>query len=707
MTLLAKAKAFVRTRVAPAEHRLLFAFAGSAGAYPGMGRPLYRRYAAFRESIEAAGAEVEKVLGWPAARFFRGEDERPTTLELARRNNILHLGMLQVAQVDLWRDAGVVPGGVVSVSLGEMIAPYAAGALSRDESVRVFTCIAEAASRTAGNERMFVIRAGRIDAERLTRSAPAPLDSLGLMAPAVSIVLCLAADADAIRQFLGQRVLREIPTDWNYHSGRLNLDSAWLQEQLRDLSPRPPVCPMYSAAVGGVFPAGAPLDAAFFTWMASHMYLFADAVSAALRDGFDTVVTLGSQTTNNGYIADTARAAGRTVKLIDSMRVNDERRSWREAVAAVRSIRFAPVQRRRHFDARPLGLGDEELFAMYDELRAEGSVHHLESVGRWLILGYDDVQRALGDAQRFSSDLAELRETDPVLLASDPPAHTAVRRTLSHLFSAEAVARRSELADRTAERLLQPLAAGRELDVVSDFARPLAAAVALDVAGLDAEASATLNELANVAGGNLEALYARMREPVEALAGRSPLYPELLRDRLDEAAAHSLLRLLWIAGTTPQHAIASAVLLLLEHDEVRRRVQGDPSLLGAFVDEALRLRPPAHVIPRLATEAVEIGGRTIPAGSLVQLSLAAANRDPARFEDPAALRLDRASNPHLSFGGGVHRCIGAPLGRALIITALRALFRVAPAFRAIQPLSTVRYVAGATLRELEQLVIGP
>jgi cytochrome P450 len=107
------------------------------------------------------------------------------------------------------------------------------------------------------------------------------------------------------------------------------------------------------------------------------------------------------------------------------------------------------------------------------------------------------------------------------------------------------------------------------------------------------------------------------------------------------------------------------------------------------------------------TEDVVVSGTKIPAGSVVQLCLAAANRDPARFDDPLTLRLDRASNPHLSFGSGIHRCVGAPLGRAQIVAALRTLFRVAPDFRAIQPLGTVRYASGAPAREIEQLVIGP
>ncbi len=102
--LLRKAKRMagrVRERIVPHEHRLMFAFPGSAGAWPGMGRELYRHEPVFREAIDAAGAVVEEVLGWPAAATFRGEDDASTTPELERRNEIIHLGKVQLAQEEL------------------------------------------------------------------------------------------------------------------------------------------------------------------------------------------------------------------------------------------------------------------------------------------------------------------------------------------------------------------------------------------------------------------------------------------------------------------------------------------------------------------------------------------------------------------------------------------------------------------------------
>jgi cytochrome P450 len=564
----------------------------------------------------------------------------------------------------------------------------------------VLAAVSQAISQTATDERMFIIRADGERARRLVRLAPVPVDFIGSAATGASVLLAPNEHSDAIRQFLGETISREIATDWNYHTPRLALDRAWLYEQLRDVKTMAPACPIYSAAAGGMIPAGAPFDAEFFAWMVSRPFLYAQAVEAALHGGFNTVVTLGPQPSNNAWIANIARAQGREVRLIDSMRVDAELQTWSEAAGALRRAKIAPP-RRKPIDARTLELGAADSFEIYEALRREGPVHYLPRHRYWLVIGYEEVRSALADAERFSSDMPDLRMIDPVMLGNDSGSHAIARKVVSRYFVAEEVARRSELAEREAERLLQPLREGRELDVVTELAHPLVAAVAAELVGAEAADVLRLNEAMAEAAGDLEKLYALMSEPMA-----TRMYGELLADGLGDDAARSVTRLMWIAGTTPQHALAPAVLLLLEHDDVRRRVQNDPSLLGAFVDESLRLHPPSFSLPRLATADIEIGGHTIRAGDRVQLGLAAANRDPARFDDPAALRLDRGANPHLSFGGGMHRCIGAPLGRGLLMAALRALFRVAPDFHAAQPLGTVRQTRGTTLREIQQLVIG-
>jgi len=697
----------LRPPAAPAEPRLIFSFSGGAGAWDGMGRALYRESAVFRDSIDQSGAVVEAVLGWPAAAAFRGAAEPSATPELARCHELAQLGMIQIAQVDLWRAEGVTPGAVLGVSMGEEVAPYAAGALTRDECARVVAVMAAAISRTRSPGLMFIVAADAAEGRRLCRAAPAPLDWLGTTVPGAVVLRARESDAALLRSWLGARVVREMPSDWCYHTPLLDVDRAGAAEQLGGVVSRPAACPVYAASAGGRLPPGTPFDATYFDWMASRPFHFVEAAAAAVDDGFNTFVSIGAQPSTSAQVVEIARTRGRPAKLIDSMREGNETEAWAGAVRQVKALRFVPPAPRAPAAASTAILEGTELFPMYEELRQAGPVHFLARQSSWAVLGYDEVKRVLLEPRLFSSRVPVIQAVDPVLVGSDDPEHAAVRRVLARHFSAEALARRARIGAAEAERLVAPLRAGEDFDVVSGFAAPFADAIGVDVLGIDPAVVATFAEPTLGAGGGSERLVREMSGPLAAVAPRSELYRSLRADGLDDAAAHSVIRLFWLAGTVEiKRMIGLATLVLLENPELRAPVRADRELLRRFVTEAIRLRPPEHIIPRVTTAATELGGARVPAGAMVLLSLAAANRDPAHFPDPAAVRLDRGPAAHFSFGGGVHRCIGASLARAQIEIALGALLQAAPDFRAVQPLGTVRYLEGAPLGELEGLVIG-
>jgi hypothetical protein len=699
--------ASVTRRIAPQWGQVLFFLPGGSGAWPGMGQYLYRHEPAFRAAVDEASSVVEEVLGWSPAPSFRGGGDAPAaTPELARRDEIVRLGVMQIGQVDLWREQGIEAGGVLGLSLGEMVAPYAAGALSRADCARVIAAVSHAISLTRTPERMFVLKATAAEAARLCRTAPARLDYLGGSAPGTAVVLSREADADAIRAFLGGFVERERPTEWSYHTPRLHVDRAWLAEQLRGITTLAARCPVYSSAAGGEIPPGSPFDARFFGWMVSRSFHLNQAVSAALDRGFDTVVQLGAQHGAHAGIEAAATARGGRVRFINSMHPEREADSWAHARRQARGLRAMPRPAPAPVSARTVDFADPsvraDLFGVYRALRAQGSVHFIVRDGSWLVLHHADVLGALARHGSFSSALEVMRDADPVLLGSDPPEHTAARRLVSRHFTAAALEHRVELGERTAAGLLQPLLEGREVEVVHGFAIPFAHAIGADVLGMDPRAAVALVEPRHAAEGNTQRLFTELREPLDAVAGETAVYRALREEGLGDEAARSLVRLLWIAGTdTLARVLPSAVLLLVRHDEVRARIAAEPALAERFADEVFRLSPPEHTIVRVANEEVKLGGATIPAGAVVRLSLAAANRDPARFADPDAIRLDRPPGAHLAFGGGVHRCIGAALARAQTAVAVRTLLRLAPGFRALQPLSTVRHTAAG----IQQLVI--
>lgn len=365
---------------------------------------------------------------------------------------------------------------------------------------------------------------------------------------------------------------------------------------------------------------------------------------------------------------------------------------------------------RRPSTAETLDLSDPEVardpFPHYEELRRAGAVHFLPRQGFWLVLGFDDVHAALTQPHLFSNRVPEWLAVDHVLLGADPPQHTAARRLLGQHFSAQALEAQTAFAEQAAERLLRPLAEGRAYDVHREFGTPLSEEVAAHLIGFDEETVEAFRATQG-AGKDLGWVLAAMDAIIEGVAERLPVYQQLLREgegRLTEAEARSLIRLMWVAGTTTtRRVISSSVLMLLRHESVRLRVESDPGLLPAFVEESLRLHPPEHMLSRATTAPAELSGVKLPAGAAVMLCVAAANRDPARFEDPASLLLGRATNRHLSFGGGIHRCLGAAVARAEAAAGLRVLLRLAPRFRSVQPPGTLPFAG--FVNDTERLVI--
>jgi cytochrome P450 len=310
-------------------------------------------------------------------------------------------------------------------------------------------------------------------------------------------------------------------------------------------------------------------------------------------------------------------------------------------------------------------------FPFYEALRPAGPVQWLPRNSAWIVLGHDAVKEAFARPEHFSN--APYRPVDPVLLGEDPPRQPLVRRLVSRHFTPDALGQLEATAARTATALLQP-----EMNAVGGFSLPVSRAVAAELIGFD---RATLDELveATAAAASAPEPMAALIATLHGFAPRAAVYRQLLKEGeglIGEAEARSLVGLLWLASTTTtERVIAHSVLRLVEHPDLRDALAADPALVSPFIEEVMRLHPPEHLVPRLTTAETELAGTVIPAGAVVHLCLGAANRDPALYDDPATLRLDRAYRRHFAFGGGIHHCVGAPLARRVVAAALTALLR--------------------------------
>ena len=307
---------------------------------------------------------------------------------------------------------------------------------------------------------------------------------------------------------------------------------------------------------------------------------------------------------------------------------------------------------------------------------------------------------ALRDPASFSSAEGVTYPRIPLgmMLTTDPPLHTRLRRVVSRHFTPSAVeARRAHLSRRVEEFALPMIERGHG-DVVEDLAAPMPTAVIADLLGVEASDRADFRRWSdevvegfNVGaeleaesimaasrgfaglGGYLQtAIEERRRQAGDDLV--TLLVQAADEERLTAGELTSFAVLLLIAGNeTTTNLLGSLGPTLIEEPDAWRALKEDPPLVGSAVEETLRYRAPIQGLYRTATREMTFGDVTIPERARVLVLYAAANRDPARYPDPDRFDVRRNPTDHLGFGAGIHFCLGASLARAETTLALSLL----------------------------------
>ncbi|MEU4325135.1 cytochrome P450 [Nonomuraea dietziae] len=334
----------------------------------------------------------------------------------------------------------------------------------------------------------------------------------------------------------------------------------------------------------------------------------------------------------------------------------------------------------------------------------------------WLVRGHAAGRAVLADP-RFSAEpdrqhplvasrhLPKGRVPPGFFLRMDAPDHTRYRRLLTGHFT---VRRMNQLQPRIEEIAASCLddmeRAGPPADLVRDFALPIPSLVICELLGVPYEDRENFqNESARLlrldsSPGEMESAINDLIKYFYTLIARKRVEPgnDLLTALIggaeledDEIAGMGFLLL--VAGhETTANMLALGTFALLEHPEQLALVRDDPTVIDNAVEELLRYLSIIHVGPtRTAVEDVVIEGTTIRAGECVALSIPAANRDPSRFADPCALDVRQPAGSHLSFGHGIHQCLGQQLARIEMRVAYPALLRRFPSLRLAVPAEEV------------------
>ncbi|WP_219415114.1 cytochrome P450 [Pseudonocardia nigra] len=338
----------------------------------------------------------------------------------------------------------------------------------------------------------------------------------------------------------------------------------------------------------------------------------------------------------------------------------------------------------------------------------------------WLVTGYDETKAVLGATHAFSSDFTNLvgaagitADQNPGGLGfTDPPAHTRLRKLLTPEFTGHRLRRLGPRIEAIVAEQLDEMAAlaraGEPVDLVQTFALPIPSLTICELLGVPYADRADFQRLSTTrfdflggVGGSLGAISESMTylsdlvkkqraEPGDGLLGM------LVKEHGDDVSDHELTGLadgLLTGGLeTTASMLALGAIILLQQPEHRDALRTDDAAVDPFVEELLRYLTVVQVaFPRFAREEVTVGGMRIAPGDLVLCSLSGANRSGAADAELDRFDPTRPARPHLAFGHGIHRCVGAELARMELRAAYPALVRRFPDIRLATAVDELAY----------------
>lgn len=320
--------------------------------------------------------------------------------------------------------------------------------------------------------------------------------------------------------------------------------------------------------------------------------------------------------------------------------------------------------------------------------------------GYYYLTRREDVLAALRNPKVFSNAVLQPPGNPlPVIpLAFDPPQHTHYRKILQPYFSPAGLSRSLPVLQRHAAEMIGALAGRGQCEVMADFARLYPFQAFLDLYGLPLQDRDRLIGWKDAVTGDHSFLTQARAEEGEAELFKYLLDaiqerrrnpgPDMLSQLMIGEAAFAdiemlgMSHLLILAGLDTVTAIIGFCLFeLARRPDLRAELRRDPGQIRVFIEEIIRLQPPAPVAPRIVTEFVNVGGMTLPAGTQVRLCLAAINRDGSDAWSTDELTMDGKVHRHWGFGGGPHRCLGSHLARMELTVIIAEWLEQIPDFQ--------------------------
>ncbi|PHR74617.1 MAG: hypothetical protein COA67_00650 [Lutibacter sp.] len=706
------------------KNNLLYVCHGSNTKWNGIGQELYRESEVFNNTIQKYHKISKEKFNFNLLEIYTNKDYK--ILQKSSSTRVMALASLQMGMIDLWKSKGVYPDAVLGVSLGEVAACYGAGGISFQDAVSVGYYISKTYSYMKEPGVLIYLDITKTQRKNLLNKLKGIIYVTSELSLTRFFIFLRNENLEKVSLFLSNEKLKHRVIEYNSSMHTSIIENSPKKEEVQKffqtIVHKPLEVDLYSSVYGKVVFAGTTLKPDYWYEAMTKTCLSGQSISNAIQDNYNVLLNIVGNSVLKNTINTSAKMHRKKVVFIPTISLKEsEIKTLNTTYNSLVNLNLIDPTKSysvKHnvdsFSKNSTDLMQLEIiknpYPFLKETRNYNPVQYFEKHEFWQVLNYDDVDFALKNPEIFSSLPA--KGMDSVLLGAEPIDHYRSRKVLAPYFSPNAIKKFSQVIREEAEKILNNISI-KELDIVKDYAIPLSEKVIANFIGLKQKEVAEIqshlgeNRYELTYFSELEGCFSKYLDTIHSLDKNTFCTKILQSEGFNKSELTSILKLLWIAGTTTTSMlISSSVLILLENPELVNELKDDFSKMKPFIEEVLRYESPEKTSWRTTIKDVELSGVFIPKNSQVHLCLASANRDPKYFDNPDDFNFNRTGKKkHLAFAAGPHYCIGAELARLEVRIALEVLIEKFPAMKLARPKENISYFKSTHFRALESLPV--
>lgn len=720
-----KVEPIKKNYINPIDNRKLFFLFNGLVEYPhDFGRVLYKNNSIFRDSINEIDDIVIKKNTQSILSYYT--ENSASAYKYSHLSNSLILCATQIAIYEVLHDKGIHPDAILGLCQGEIPALYAAGSISKEDAVLATLSFNILFSNEQKEYNFLLVFS---DSNKIKEVETHFINLVNIVMDIDKNTCAIIAHKSILNELCKYLTLNKLKYKvfydkyvWPIHRQTLFGLKSQFYKHLEPIEPKPLNVDYYSTYCNKI-PKGTLINKYhFFNYIDCKINLKSIFKDLELNKKHIDIVSVGPDFSWKKYLKTNLESKNLIVTCFSTVTsIKNSEELLKETISEIKGHKQLKENLNIKPSAYELFLNEfttsssfykNDPYLYYSFMSKNDKIHYLPRQKEYFITDKELIHFVLGSPKLFSSSPYE--SFDKILLGADPPDHKKTRLLLMPLFKQSNLHSLETKIDEFSKALIKKLPKNKSFNFVNRFSIPLTKLIINEFLGLPVGVDFKPNK---INGNNIYGVdyFLELRDFCEQCLentrlsnarGAIKLLLELEKGlKLSRQESISLMRLLWVAGTTTTSSIISYSLYeLIESNSLVESIKKDNSLINKFIDECLRIQSPESNIRRRVTEDTILDGVKLLKGTIVTLSIRAANTDLKYIDDPFTIKLDREFKKSIAFGSGAHYCLGMAFAKLETQVVMKNLIDCIDKISMSENYSP-KYYSSDHFRSLEELMV--